>query len=137
MCQFLPGLRRELELMHLIACLYINSLVLVESQNISNRDMLGDRYFICFENYNMAYVAMLLLNSTRVQLFLKSIAFLDAKRPYTKKVLERIDFGKIIDSLTFNELIKTEQDLNLSRYVALPMYETFKSLLGMGQMRLA
>ena len=48
-------------------------------------------YFICFDNYDMAYVAMLLLNSEKVQEFLTSIAFLDAKRPYTKKVLERID----------------------------------------------
>lgn len=86
-------------------------------------------YFICFDNYDMAYVAMLLLNSEMVQVFLTSIAFLDAKRPYTKKVLERIDFGKIIDTLTFDELTKTEQNLNLSYYVTLPMYDAFKSLI--------
>ena len=51
-------------------------------------------YFICFDEYETAYVAMLLLNSDKVQKFLKSIAFLDAKRPYTKKVLERIDLIK-------------------------------------------
>lgn len=94
-------------------------------------------YFICFESYDMAYVAMLLLNSNKVQRFLTSIAFLDAKRPYTKKVLERIDFDKIIHSLTFDELTKTEQDLNLSYYVTLPMYDAFKSLLSIGQMRFA
>ena len=33
----------------------------------------------------MACVAMLLLNSAKVQEFLTRIAFLDAKRPYTKK----------------------------------------------------
>ena len=65
-------------------------------------------YFICFDNYDMAYVAMLLLNSDKVQKFLKSIAFLDAKRPYTKKVLERIDFHKIIKTLIIDELSKTE-----------------------------
>ena len=42
-------------------------------------------YFICFDYYDIAYVAMLLLNSNKVQSFLKSIVFLDAKRPYTKK----------------------------------------------------
>lgn len=94
-------------------------------------------YFICFESYDMAYVAMLLLNSNKVQRFLTSIAFLDAKRPYTKKVLERINFDKIINSLTFDELIKTEQDLNLSHYVTLPMYDVFKSSLDIGQMRFA
>lgn len=86
-------------------------------------------YFICFDNYDLAYVAMLLLNSDKVQIFLKSIAFPDAKRPYTKKVLKRIDFHKIAASVTIDELIKTEQELNLSYYITTPMYDKFKSLL--------
>lgn len=92
-------------------------------------------YFICFDSYDMAYVAMLLLNSEKVQRFLTSIAFLDAKRPYTKKVLERIDFDKVVGSLTLDELTKTEQNLQLSDYVTLPMYDAFKSLIDIGQMR--
>lgn len=91
-------------------------------------------YFICFDSYDMAYVAMLLLNSEKVQVFLTSIAFLDAKRPYTKKVLERIDFDKIVASLTIDELTETEQKLNLSYYVTIPMYDSFKSLLGVRQL---
>lgn len=55
--------------------------------------------------------------------------------PYTKKVLERIDFDKIVGSLTIAELEETEQKLNLSYYVTIPMYDTFKSLLGLGQLR--
>lgn len=94
-------------------------------------------YFICFDSYDMAYVAMLLLNSEKVQGFLTSIAFLDAKRPYTKKVLERIDFDKIVELLTLDALAKTEQDLNLPHYVTLPMYDAFKSLLGIEQTRFA
>lgn len=94
-------------------------------------------YFICFDNYNMAYVAMLLLNSKKVQRFLTNIAFLDAKRPYTKKVLERIDFDKIVASLTIDDLTETERDLNLSDFVTAPMYEKFKSLLDVGQLRFA
>lgn len=86
-------------------------------------------YFICFDRYNMAYVAMLLLNSEKVQRFLASIAFADSKRPYTKKVLERIDFKKIVLSLHIDEVIKTEQELHLSRYVTLPMYADFTSML--------
>lgn len=86
-------------------------------------------YFIGFATYAMAYVAMLLLNSEKVQDFLISIAFLDAKRPYTKKVLERIDFNKIINALTFNDLLETEQNLNLYSYVTLSMYDDFKSLI--------
>jgi hypothetical protein len=50
--------------------------------------MLDDTsYFICFDSFDSAYVAMLLLNNNKVQAFLSSIAFLDAKRPYTKKFL--------------------------------------------------
>ncbi|MBD5117439.1 MAG: methyltransferase [Ruminococcaceae bacterium] len=94
-------------------------------------------YFICFDSYNMAYVAMLLLNSDRVQRFLLSIAFLDAKRPYTKKVLERIDFDKITESLTIDDLKKVEQQLKLTYYVTLSMYDSFKSLIGVKQLRFA
>ena len=91
-------------------------------------------YFICFESYDMAYVAMLLLNSNEVQSFLKNIAFHDAKRPYTKKILERIDFGKIVAYLSARELKRTEEALHLSCYVTDSMYEDFKLLLEGGQM---
>ena len=86
-------------------------------------------YFICFENYEMAYVAMLLLNSKSVQEFLMSIAFLDAKRPFTKKVLARIDFNKVIQSVSMEDLLQTEQLLHLYPYVSSPMYDAFKTLI--------
>ncbi len=94
-------------------------------------------YFICFDNFDMAYVAMLLLNSKKVQAFLTNIAFLDAKRPYTKKVLERIDFEKIVFCLSIDDLTQTEQDLNLTNYVTSSMYDAFKASLKIGQMRFA
>ncbi len=89
-------------------------------------------YFICFDSYDLAYVAMLLLNSEKVQSFLTSTAFLDAKRPYTKQVLERIDFDKAVPFLTIDALTETEHRLNLPCYVTVPMYDTFKSLLKLG-----
>lgn len=91
-------------------------------------------YFICFDSFDMAYVAMLLLNSKKVQKFLTSIAFLDAKRPYTKKILERIDFEKIVDCLSIDELEQTEQELHLADYVTNSMYNDFRSSLQIGQM---
>lgn len=94
-------------------------------------------YYICFSNYNIAYVAMLLLNLQKVQSFLTSIAFHDAKRPYTKKVLERIDFERIVACLTINNPKGTERDLNLAYYVINAMYDDFKNLLKVGQMRFA
>ncbi len=86
-------------------------------------------YFICFDKYDYAYIAMLLLNSEKVRDFLESIAFLDAKRPYTKKVLERIDFDKITSSVTYGELAVTEKKLHLECYADIPMYNAFKSLV--------
>lgn len=94
-------------------------------------------YFICLDSYDMAYVAMLLLNSKRAQSFLTSIAFLDAKRPYTKKVLERIDFSKMVAVISLQELKNTEKELSLSGYITQPMYEDFKALTDVGQTRIA
>lgn len=75
-------------------------------------------YFICFPTYNTAYTAMLILNSPRVQSFLKSIAFLDAKRPYTKKVLERINFSKILATISIDDLIEVETRLGLEKKIS-------------------
>ena len=81
------------------------------------------------DSYDTAYVAMLLLNSAPVQAFLKSIAFLDAKRPYTKKILARLDFKKMIDTLTIANLQLTEEQLNLDSYVTEAMYRAFQELV--------
>ena len=49
-------------------------------------------YFICFDSFDNSYVATLLLNSYKMQEFLKNLSFQDAKRPFTKQVLRKIDF---------------------------------------------
>lgn len=85
-------------------------------------------YFICMDSFDDAYTAMLLLNSIRVQAFLKSIAFVDAKRPYTKKVLSRIDFSKIVAAHSLADLKHTEQAFNLKPYITTIMYEHFQAL---------
>ncbi len=94
-------------------------------------------YFIAFDSYEMAYVAMLILNSDRVQDFISSIAFVDSKRPYTKKVLERIDFNRIVEVLTIKDLIQTESELLLSCFVTSSMFKSFKRMINIGQLRLA
>ena len=83
-------------------------------------------YFISFDDFNLAYVAMLCLNSVPVQSFLKNIAFLDAKRPYTKKVLQRLDFKKVIDVLSIDELVITEVALGVDSYITDELYTLFK-----------
>lgn len=82
-------------------------------------------YFIGFENFAAAYTAMLLLNSSQVQKFLQAMIFPDAKRPYTKKILERIDFAKIIAAVQFAELKQTERQLNLNDCLTLDMLAEF------------
>lgn len=82
-------------------------------------------YFLSFDNYSDAYTCMLLLNSSRVQEFLLSISFQDAKRPYTKKVLQRLDFTKCIELITFEELVNAEKELNLPETITEDMYAKF------------
>ena len=52
-------------------------------------------YFLPFEDKDVADAVCDILNSSEVQSFLKSIADLDAKRPFIKKVLSRIEFSKL------------------------------------------
>ena len=86
-------------------------------------------YFLPFEEYDLAYVAMLLLNSGRVRGFLTGIAFPDMKRPYTKQVLSRLDFRKMFREISVDELRRTEQTLNLACYVTDSMYVAFQRLV--------
>lgn len=82
--------------------------LLYNKVNLDKPIMLDDTsYFLSFDNYEIAYVCMLLLNSEKVQEFLYSISFKDAKRPYTKKVLQRLDLEKSIQTVTFDELKDT------------------------------
>ncbi|MGN1457595.1 MAG: hypothetical protein ACI4XP_06545 [Acutalibacteraceae bacterium] len=85
-------------------------------------------YFISFDNYDTAYITMLLLNTKAVQDFLTSITFLDAKRPYTKRVLNRLCFQKILSVITYKELQETENKFNLESYVTEKMYYDYKNL---------
>lgn len=93
-------------------------------------------YFLSFDNYDLAYIAMICLNSIPVQEFLKNIAFLDAKRPFTKKILQRIDFKKVVEFLTIEDLIQTEADLGLKAYVTEEIYDNFKVFVNGNQLLL-
>lgn len=86
-------------------------------------------YFLSFDNYSNAYTCMLLLNSPKVQDFLLSISFQDAKRPYTKKVLQRLDINKCIEKITFDELVETEKKLNLPNTITQEMYTAFSNYI--------
>lgn len=85
-------------------------------------------YFICLPTYDTAYTAMLILNSEPVQDFLLNIAFLDSKRPFTKKVLAKIDFRKTLDFIKIEDIVKTENSLGLTSYFNECMFNEFKNL---------
>lgn len=85
-------------------------------------------YFICLPSFEAAYTAMLVLNSPRVQRFLLAISFSDAKRPFTKKVLERLDFRKILSDIRPSDLKKAEAVLNLPSFFDQTMLEDFRRL---------
>jgi len=91
--------------------------------------MLDDTcYFLAFDTYNDAYVCMLLLNSDAVKNFLEDISFKDSKRPFSKKVLERLDFQKILKYISFEELQRVEVSLKIPKFINIFMYDSFKSL---------
>lgn len=82
-------------------------------------------YFLAFSDYNKAYTMMLLLNSSIVQDFLLSIAFLDNKRPYTAKILSRLDLNKCIDAVSFDKIESIEKKLKLKQYISYEVYFDF------------
>jgi hypothetical protein len=86
-------------------------------------------YFINLKSYEEAYVVMLLLNSQKVQRFINSISFIDSKRPYTKKVLDRIDIQKAIASVSKSELAVTEYELGLPEFITESIFDSVKDTL--------
>jgi hypothetical protein len=84
-------------------------------------------YFLSFDNYDYAYITMLILNSPLVKKFLKNIAFIDSKRPYSKKVLKRIDILKCLKILSFNDLKEVESQLELNDYLTNDKLEAYIS----------
>ncbi|HLF00653.1 MAG TPA: hypothetical protein VI547_01660 [Anaerolineales bacterium] len=63
---------------------------------LENRPVMLDDtcYFLGFDNYLDALLTASVLNSESVRKFLRSVVFVDAKRPYTKDVLMRINLAK-------------------------------------------
>ena len=94
----------------------------------NNKSMMLDDtcYYLSFDDYDNAYITMLILNSQLVQKFLKNIAFLDSKRPYSKKVLRRIDLEKCLKILTFDDLKDCEKKLEIETYLTKEKFNIYK-----------
>ena len=96
--------------------------------------MLDDScYFLPFDNYDSAYITMLILNSNLVKKFLKKITSLHSKRPFSKKVLKRINISKCLDLLSFNEIKEIEKTLGLTEYITLEKFTKYETELKIGK----
>lgn len=61
-------------------------------------------YFLSFTSFQDALFTNTVLNSETTKKFLKSIAFLDSKRPYTKENLARINLKELCKRISFKEI---------------------------------
>lgn len=86
-------------------------------------------YFLGFDDYNYALITTLLLNSDIVINFLKSIAFMEAKRPFTKEVLMRIDILKVAENITFEYLLNIAEKLQIEHQLCYESYNKYLNYL--------
>ena len=94
--------------------------------NTDNVAMLDDTcYFLSFDNFIYAQICTILFNSNPVKEFLKSLAFPNAKRPYTKDILMRIDLNEICKYIDYKNLIAYAKVLNIENSITRNDYSEF------------
>ncbi len=89
-------------------------------------------YFLFFEKLMDAFFTWIFLNFPDIKEFLSSLVFVNAKRPYTKEVLMRLNYAKLIEKCTFSNF-KSFYHENLEGELKMQFNEgdfnTFKSEL--------
>ena len=89
--------------------------------------MAGDTsYFLPFNDYREALLTLLILNSDKVRDFLSSLVFSDSKRPFTKKLLQKLDFSKILEEVSFEDIKETQSKFKIPNFVNNDLYEELK-----------
>ncbi len=100
---------------------------------IDNRPVMLDDtcYFLGFDTYLEGLLATTLLNSAIVKQFLEAVVFVDAKRPYTKEVLMRIDLESVAQQLSFDEMRTFWSDIGYEPKVSVTEadFETYRQSL--------
>jgi hypothetical protein len=92
--------------------------------------MLDDTcYFLGFDNLTHALITTALLNSEENIAFLKSIAFLDSKRPYTKEILRRIDFAKLAELVDYDYITGFVRSMPNEHFINEDDYLTYRRML--------
>ncbi|MHA1372052.1 MAG: methyltransferase, partial [Promethearchaeota archaeon] len=76
--------------------------------------MLDDTcYFLSFDDLESAAIVWVVLNTDEIKTFLKSIVFLDSKRPYTKEILMRIDLKTALERIILEKYLNHDDKLKL------------------------
>ncbi len=86
-------------------------------------------YFLSFDVYENAAMTLALLSSPECAAFLKSIAFLDSKRPYTKEILRRIDLEKLRRAVRFEYVREFVRALSAGHSPTKADYENYHAFL--------
>lgn len=92
---------------------------------IENRPVLVDDtcYMLPFDSYLDGLITATLFNSERVKQFLQAIVFSDAKRPFTKQALMRVDISKLIARVSLDELSLYWKELGYTPRVNVTQYD--------------
>lgn len=93
-------------------------------------------YFLSFDNYREAMAMMLLLNSTIVQDFYRTIAFIDQKRPFSKKVLSQLDLVEALNLVGVKGLNETARALEINFAATEADVTSLLVMMGANQMTL-
>jgi hypothetical protein len=92
--------------------------------------MLDDTcYFLGFNELVDAVITTALFNSSACKTFLKSVAFLDSKRPYTKEILKRIDLFKLSKIVPFEFVRDFAADMKGEHRITIEQYTTYQSAI--------
>ena len=91
--------------------------------------MLDDTcYFLSFDNEEEAMMVAIILNSEIAKNFLLSIVNIDSKRPYTKKILSRINLRAISKKLGYSYIKEIEKKIYNTDIIKEDNYLSFKNL---------
>jgi len=93
-------------------------------------------YFLSFSKFSDAVITLSLLNSSECLNFLKSIAFLDSKRPYTKEILQRIDLEKLAKLVNYDYVYEFSKSLMPDKFLTISDFESYCHLLSHCQLNL-
>lgn len=77
-------------------------------------------YLLGFDDFSYAIFVWTALNNYRIQKLLDSIAFKDAKRPFTKRLLMRIALATLVNNLDYSEVVEyiLKVDSKLRRFIS-------------------